>query len=148
MGTEPKTVRITAFIAEQYAEKFTALTRRIGVSGTALLSNTLSSELDYLAEIPPSTQRFEDLSNFLASLEFDSGGNLVEVNDKPKVRRLNITLDREVADRMNEICREKRIQRDQFINAYVGFLVDDKGPLQTVAEILVNPRSVNRPVPQ
>jgi hypothetical protein len=130
-------VRITASIGEELAEKFTSLTRRIGVSGTALLSETLPHELDYLAEIETRSERREAAHRFFDKL-FDT--------DSPhKLGRLNITLDYQVAERMTELCREKNIQRDQFINAYIYFLVNGeedvcKAPLETVAEILRNPR--------
>lgn len=133
-------VRITAFIGDELAARFTALTRRIGVSGTALLSKTLSSELDYLAAIPTRSERVEAAYRFIDALEADPS----DVSPA-KLRRLNITLDRQVADRMGELCREKHIQRDQFINSYINFLVHGeeavcRAPLETVAEILRNPR--------
>jgi hypothetical protein len=116
MPARPK-VRITASIGEEIAEKFTALTRRIGVSGTALLSETLPHELDYLAGIPTRSERHEAAQRFFDKLcEIDT-------DSPPKLGRLNITLDCQVAERMSELCREKNIQRDQFINAYIYFLV-------------------------
>lgn len=55
MSTEK--TRITVFVADELAKKFTELTSRIGVSGTALLNRALPAELDYLAELPENSER-------------------------------------------------------------------------------------------
>lgn len=125
------TVRITAFVAAGMAERFSELTRRIGVSGTALLARTLSSELDYLAERPALNERFASASRLFAT--------------ELERRRVNITLDSALVDRMNRLCREKHIQRDWFIETYIRFLVEGvegvcEAPLGRVAKILEEPR--------
>ena len=125
-------VRITAFVNEELAKKFTELTSQIGVSGTAILSRTLPNELNYLAGIPGNSERAGTTLRLLAT---DTG---------PKVR-LNVTLDRQDAERMSQLCREKRVPRDSFIGGYIAFLVNgDNGiceaPLKKISEILANPR--------
>ncbi len=124
--------RITAFVSEELAKKFAELTHQIGVSGTALLSRTLPGELDYLAGIPSNSERAGTTLRLLAT---DTG---------PKMR-LNVTLDRQDAERMSQLCREKRVPRDSFIGGYIAFLVNgDNGiceaPLKKISEILANPR--------
>jgi hypothetical protein len=63
----------------------------------------------------------------------------------PKTVRFNITLDRKDAERMNQICREKRIPRDGFIRSYIAFLVNGvdevcEAPLMKISKILANPQ--------
>jgi hypothetical protein len=124
--------RITAFVNEDLAKKFAELTHQIGVSGTALLSRTLPSELDYLAGVPSNSERAGTALRLLAT---DTG---------PKTR-LNVTLDRQDAERMSQLCREKRVPRDSFIGGYIAFLVSGENgiceaPLKKISEILANPR--------
>lgn len=102
-------VRITAFVAERLALKFARLTRRTGVSATALFARTLPAELDCLAGIP--ANKHDGLTAALV--------RLLDANEPPP-RRLNITLKRKDAARMNRLCREKRVRRDEFISAYVS----------------------------
>jgi len=132
--------RITAFIEEELAKKFTELTRRIGISGTALLSRTVPAELNYLAELPANSERAEKVVRFLADLKVDE-------DDTPpkKPRRFNVTLRREDAKRLDQLCREKGVRRDGFIYAYIDFLVNGadgvcEAPLKKISEILMNPR--------
>jgi hypothetical protein len=134
-----KTMRVTAFIGEGLAKKFVESTRQIGVSGAALLSRTLPGELNYLAEIPSNSERAETAWRLMETLATDTR------TDSRNVRRLNITLDRQHAERMSQLCREKRIPRDTFIGSYIAFLVNgDSGiceaPLKKISEILANPR--------
>jgi hypothetical protein len=128
-------VRITAFVNEELAKKFTELTSQIGVSGTAILSRTLPNELNYLAGIPGNSERAGTTLRLLERLAADT---------RPKMR-LNVTLGRHDAERMSQICREKRVPRDSFIGGYIAFLVNgDNGiceaPLKKISEILANPR--------
>jgi hypothetical protein len=130
--------RITAFVPEGLAEMFTELTRGIGISGTALLSRTLPSELNHLAGLPTNSERAEMARQMMDRiLEIDA--------THLKTRRFNITLIREDAERMNTLCREKRVPRDSFIGAYIYFLVKGeegvcRGPLERIGEMLMNPR--------
>lgn len=123
--------RITAFVEDGLAKEFAELTRGIGISGTALLNRELPAELKYLAELPANSERAAAACRFIERLS--------DTDDAPlKVRRLNITLDREDAERMDQLCREKRVPRDSFIGLYLHFLVND--PLKRIAEMLTNPR--------
>jgi hypothetical protein len=130
--------RITAFVADEVAKKFTELTRRIGISGTALLNRALPAELNYLAELPGNSERAAAAWRFIGALD--------ETDDAPfKARRFNITLDREDAERMDQLCREKRVPRDAFIGLYLSFLVNGvdgvcEAPLKKISEMLMNPR--------
>jgi hypothetical protein len=130
------TIRITVFIGEELGKKFTGLTRQIGVSGTALLTRTLPVELNYLAEIPSNSEKDETAWRLI--------GRLIEKLAATRPRRLNVTLDRHDAERMDQLCREKRVSRDLFIHQYIYFLVngDDgcEAPLVKISNILANPR--------
>jgi hypothetical protein len=125
--------RITAFIEEERAKKFTELTSQIGVSGTALLSRALPTELNYLAQLPSNSERGAALGRFIDNFDDD------------KYRRFNITIERADAERMDQLCREKKVSRDSFLGAFVAFLVyGEKGvceaPLKKISEMLMNPR--------
>jgi len=126
-------IRITAFIEEERAKKFAEIVSQIGVSGTALLNRALPSELNYLAKLPSNSERGEAFCRFAERV---AGG---------KYRRFNITLERAEAERMDQLCREKRVSRDSFLGAFVAFLVyGEKGvceaPLKKISEMLMNPR--------
>jgi hypothetical protein len=130
------TTRITAFIGEELGKKFTGLTRQIGVSGTALLTRTLPVELNYLAEISSNSEKDETAWRLI--------GRLIEKLAAARPRRLNVTLDRRDAERMDQLCREKRVSRDLFIHQYIYFLVNGadgcEAPLVKISKILANPR--------
>ncbi len=123
-------IRITVSIGDDLAEKFTELTRRIGVSGTALVSRTLASELNYLDEIPVNSERARAALKLVTDAE---------------TGRLNFTISREDAESMDRICKAKRVGRNAFIESYIHFLVNGApgvcvGPLALVNQILANPR--------
>ena len=132
------TTRITTAIFETVSKRFTELTRQIGVSGTALLSRTLPAELDYLAALPSNDESAEKRARVIEEL-----GNALS-DTPPKMVRFNVTLDRKEAERMNQICREKRIPRDMFIRSYIAFLINGvegcEAPLLKISKILANPR--------
>jgi hypothetical protein len=132
-STTPKT-RITAFLDAKDAKRFAELTSSIGISRDALLNQSLPSELDYLAEIPANSVKA------LAYLRARVSG------DREDKARINITLSRRTALRMNRLCEQKRVPRDLFIASYVDFLVngDPEGscisPLAKAGAMLRNPR--------
>jgi hypothetical protein len=126
-------IRITVSITPELVKKFHDLTRQIGVSGTALLARTLPAELDYLAEIPSNSKRAR------------TAHRLVAEGDECGPGRLNFTINRQVAERMDSICLFKGVPRNTFIRSYIDFLVDGdtgvcEGPLSKVGAILANPR--------
>jgi post-segregation antitoxin (ccd killing protein) len=129
--------RITAFVEDELAREFTERARQLGISGTALLNRGLPAELDYLAELPFSERAAAVWRSYEAVID--------AVGASFKRRRINITLDREEAERMDQICREKRVPRDVFIGFYLDFLVNGaegvcEAPLKRASEILMNPR--------
>jgi hypothetical protein len=136
MGMSNGKTRITVFVADELAKKFTGTMRTLGISGTAFLSRTLPAELDYLAKLPANSERAAAVWRFM----------YIDTEDAPsKVRRFNITLDRGDAERMDQLCREKRVDRDNFIGVYLDFLVNGaegvcEAPLKKVSEMLMNPR--------
>ena len=115
--------RITVFLDAELVRAFNQLTNHIGISGTALLNQTLPRELDYLAKLPTNTEK---------ALRFLRSAPVRRKN------RFNITLDRATADRLRQLCQRKRVPRDRFISLYIRYLVD--GPLKKISEIRSNPR--------
>jgi hypothetical protein len=123
-----KQTRITTFVREELAKKFAELTR--GISVTALLNRALPEELKYLAEVASNSERAE-----MVWRRRGQGGT----------RRFNFTLDRDHAERMDQLCREKRVPRDVFIEGYVDFLVNGEdgiceAPLAKISKMLASPR--------
>jgi hypothetical protein len=123
-------IRVTASITDVLARQFTDLTRLIGVSGSALISRTLRKELDYLAMIPSNSRRARKALEMVA--DADTG-------------RINFTLCRLDAERMDAICKEKNVPRNIFLHDYIDFLCNGypnvcPGPLTLVNKILTNPR--------
>ncbi len=126
--------RITAFVDAEVAGRFDWYTTAIGLSKNTFLNATLPAELGELEGLPPNGAE---------------GGRSLKLRLKIQSAtrsRLNITLERSTADRMNEVCARKRIPRDLFLDAYLRFLVDGDpagsciGPLVKVAAVLENPR--------
>jgi len=126
--------RITVFLAAKDAKLFAELTSGLGISRDTLLNQTLPAELDYLAGVPANSEKA------LAYLRARVSG------DREDKARINITLSRKTALRMNRLCEQKRVPRDLFIASYVDFLVHGDpeenciGPLTKVREMLRNPR--------
>ena len=123
-------IRITVSITDDLTEQFTELTRQIGVSGTALISRTLPAELDYLAKIPGNSRRAR---------------KALEMVSDPEMGRINFTLSRQDAERMDAICKEKNVPRNSFLRTYIDFLCNGEpdvcaGPLTLVNKILADPR--------
>src|ERR1017187_10165670 len=158
MKTETKT-RITTTVDADLAREFAELTRDIGISGTALLSRTLHSELDYLEGLPPNSEEDERAlrRNYPAGgggAKGDAKAPLIQylksasaTAERFLVRkgRINITLDRQDAERLDRLCQEKRILRDGFIHCYIDFLVHGEdgvceAPLAKISKLLSNPR--------
>jgi hypothetical protein len=129
-----KKTRITVFVADELAKEFTGIMRQMGISGTAFLNRGLPTELDYLSELPGNSERAAAVLTLIDTVGASS-----------KRRRFNITLDREDAQRMDQLCREKRVPRDIFIGAYLDFLVNGaegvcEAPLEKISAMLMNPR--------
>jgi hypothetical protein len=133
--------RITVFIGTELAKRFSEFTRQIGISGTALLSSTLPTELGYLAELPRNSESAAKFWTLMDKMDELDG---IFAGPAPTTR-FNISLDRQDAERLNQLCREKRVARDHVVNSYIRFLVDGEdgvceAPLLKIAELLKSPR--------
>jgi hypothetical protein len=138
--SQTETTRITALIEAGLAKEFTELTRGIGVSGTALLANTLHTELDYLETLPANTEQ-QGRKLWRGWHAGTGAGSRAAAKG-----RFNITLSREDAARLNRLCGAKRVPRHAVINCYVYFLVNGEegvceAPLAKIAKLLAEPRS-------
>ncbi len=125
--------RITAWIEADLLAALTEKTRAAGVSKDRLIGGSLSTELDYLETLPPNSER---VAGFLRALGRANKGKA----------RFNLTLTQEVALRMDTLCEEKGVTRDQFLSEYVRFLVEGDpagscvSPLDMAYRLLVDPR--------
>jgi hypothetical protein len=90
----------------------------------------LPAELDYLAAIPRNSKKAKKVLRLMMDAE---------------PNRLNFTINRKDAERMEGLCLAKNVPRDAFIRGYLQFLVTGapgvcEGPLSKVSAILANPR--------
>ena len=126
--------RITLSIDTDIFERFNKLTKEVGVSKDQLLSSTLKSELNYLSKLPANGPK---ASRWYAAID----------KVKSNKKRMNLTLKKDTADYLNELCKEKGIHRDQFISEYIMFLIDGDpeencpSPLEKAADLLADPRT-------
>jgi hypothetical protein len=125
--------RITVFVAQELWEKLTRYTTAIGVSREFLLSSTLESELGYLQKLAPNGPK---ASRWFSAL----------THARPNRKRLNLSLNKKVAAKLRNLCKEKGITRDQFISEYISFLVEGDpagsctSPLLKIRAIIDDPR--------
>ena len=85
-------IRVTASITDDLAKEFTDLTRQVGVSGTALISRTLPRNWITWLRIPRNSGRARKALEMVSDAE---------------TGRINFTLCRQDAERMDAICKEK-----------------------------------------
>ncbi len=114
-------------------DEFSDLMQRARLSKDSFIASTLASEVEYLRDLPPNGPKARLLLRALGRLQADR-------------KRLSITLDKRLAKEISQVCDEKGITRDQFIGAYVSFLVHgdpdtgDPSPLEKALAILSDPR--------
>jgi len=133
-------VRTTINLAPQAAKEFVASMKELGISKDAFLERTLPHELNFLRALPkPTTEQRQalDLVDQVAGL----------IDPMARTAKLSITLGAPLLQRINKMCKEKRVRRDDFFGAYIGFLVngDDEigcpSPLSQVKQLLTEPRT-------
>ena len=132
--SQKTTTRITAFIEEDLARDLDYYTSDLGLSKNAFLNDTLPIELDALGELQPNSPE---------------GAQCLRLSRAARIAgrtRLNVSLDRETALRLNRLCKEKGVPRDAFLNEYIKFLVRGDpngwctGPLAKISVMLGDPR--------
>lgn len=131
--TTPQT-RITVRISAALVAQLDACLKSLYLRRDAYLNHTLGAEVDDLAEVPPNSPRAQRVLRQLRGA----------IPDKA---RIAITLDTELVKRINEVCAEKGIVRDAFIESYIAFLVLGDfaegtciSPLEKARAILSDPR--------
>jgi len=126
--------RITVWIDGDLLDELTEKTQAVGVSKNRLLRDTLDVELDFLATLPANSGKG---ARFLKALS----------RVKKNRVRLSLSLENETAKRLDAICEEKGVPRDEFLNEYIHFLVHGDrnlmgtpSPLDKVQSLLSDPR--------
>jgi len=125
-----ETTRITVKIRKDLKDKFLAWTKKFKISKDHFLRCQLPRELAYLRELPANLPIGRDINQLLG------GGS----------ERLNISLTKELAAEMDQLCSEKGIHREIFLTYYLEYLVngddefDVESPLKRLEELLENPR--------
>jgi hypothetical protein len=126
--------KLTFTIRTAVLKRFNEAIRAAGLRRDSYLNHVLPDEIDELLPLSPNSERGErqlrDMRRFL-------------YQDFSKV---NIALEQEVAEKLNEVCREKRIPRDIFIEEFMEFLskTPENGsyaaPLAMIYELKNDPR--------
>lgn len=113
------------------AEKLFGLLKDIGVKRDAYISQLLNEEVKSLAQHEPNSEKAERFIRFKESASCD---NRV---------RLSIKLSRKLIKKINDVCAEKRVPRDVFVETFFDFLANGNGdthsPLGKVQAILHDP---------
>lgn len=130
---------MTVRIRKATAEKLVTLLKDIGIKRDIYLSQLLENEIEALRSHEPNSERAEQFVKFQES---SSGADKI---------RLGIKLDKSLIEKMNDVCRMKRVSRDLFIETFFDYLANgyqDKtgdafntypSPLDKVAAILNDP---------
>lgn len=113
------------------AEKLFGLLKDIGVKRDAYISQLLNEEVKSLAQHEPNSEKAE---LFIRFKESASNNNKV---------RFSIKLSRKLIKKINDVCAEKRVPRDVFVETFFDFLANGNGdthsPLGKVQAILHDP---------
>lgn len=126
---------MTVRVRKNVAERFNALIAEIGLRRDTYLNRLLPHEVDLLSELPSHSERAAKFSKLSAQWFED------------QKTRLGLKLDSELVQRINDVCREKGIVRDNFIETFLDFLVEGyegepsslASPLGKVYELINDP---------
>lgn len=111
MKAETKMI-MTVRINRKLANTFTRFMEEIGLRRDTYLNKLLANEVELLNNLPPHSERAAKYARLTWQM-------LPE-----KDARLSLKLDTSLVNRINEVCREKGIPRDQFIETFLDYLVN------------------------
>jgi hypothetical protein len=123
--------RTTFYIDPDLLDKLESLIAGSGLSRDALLGKWLPSEIKLLRQMPPNSA---EVNRYLkgATWSVDSA-------------RLNVALETQLLTQLNDVCKEKGVPRDLFLEAFIRFLLEGGGemdwsPLGKIVAMLDDPR--------
>ncbi len=128
------TRKVTTTIRTEVTEQFNSAVSAAGLRRDSYLNDILPGELDELKELKPNSENGEKYLRGMRRFLHDD------------FSKVNITLDEEVATKLDKVCREKRIPRDIFIEEFMVFLSNGPenescaAPLNKIIELRQNPR--------
>jgi antitoxin component of RelBE/YafQ-DinJ toxin-antitoxin module len=133
---------MTVRIDKKVAERFNSLIEDIGLRRDTYLNRVLPQEVDLLSRLPPHSERATRFSK------------LSERIFEEQKTRLSLKLDSALVQRINDVCREKGLVRDAFIETFLSFLVDGTegdsnldfvpSPLGQIWQLINDPHYENR----
>lgn len=138
MKTDTKMV-MTVRINKQVADSFIQFMEEMGLRRDTYLNMLLPNEAELLSKVPANSERAAKFARLSTQWLED------------QKTRLGIKLDTSLVDRINEVCRDKGIARDQFIETFLDFLVNGlksesdnsheeiNPPLAKAYELITNP---------
>lgn len=124
---------MTVTLAKTVAEEFEARIKDINLRRDSYLADQLKEEVERLAEIPAPT----DLAISYVRLS--------EQYSKVEKLKIGLKLPEELIARINEVCQEKRVPRDIFVEIFLDFLAngyifnDIPSPLAMASAYLSDP---------
>jgi len=122
--SKPSKTQITVRIEKDIFDSFSRSIKDVRLRRDAYLNNQLDVEAqEYLAELPANSERAARFLRFQ--------------RETLKTVKVTIALDREVADTVSTICREKKINRDAFVEQ---FFDRARHPLNLARCFIENPR--------
>jgi len=126
--------KLTFTIRTEVLETFNMAIKSAGLRRDSYLNHVLPSEIDELLPLEPNSEKGEkqlrDMRRFLHK-DFS---------------KMNVALDEDVAEKLDQVCREKKIPRDMFIEDFMEFLskspkhLEWVAPLIKISELMSNPR--------
>lgn len=111
MRTDAKMV-MTVRVNKKLATAFSSFMEEIGLRRDVYLNKLLPDEVERLSKLPPHSERAAKYARL----------NWQMLPEKDA--RLSLKLDTSLVNRITEVCREKGIPRDQFIETFIDFLVN------------------------
>lgn len=115
--------KITVLINRKTFDSFCATAKELGLRRDAYLNQNLPEEISCLKKAPGGSKRGELVLRTLRSSEKD-------------MVRVGITLDSKVAKAMSEVCADKHVLRDHFIEACLATFDNVLGQ---AAVLILNP---------
>lgn len=105
----PSTQRVTIRISKQVLEKFDEILGLLHLRRDAYLNEILPNEIDELEQLPANSEAAEHLLRAHRTVTKETA-------------RIAVTLQSSVVERLNAVCKEKRVIRDAFFETLFSFL--------------------------
>ena len=118
-------------------KEFNDLIKELGLRRDTYLNNVLWGDLYYLNNVPANSSK---AGKFYKAIR--------DIQD-PRLKRVGITLDNDLIEKINSICKAKRFPRDAFLERFLIYLTtgpdagegEGPSPLHRARDLISDPRS-------